>query len=80
MNSLVGAKEVRFDQDSFCVDLSDGRTLGVALAWFPRLLRDTVASRRAACTGKIWTRISPLRGCWRVGGDRSRARKMEGGV
>lgn len=27
------------------VDLSDGRTLGVPLAWFPRLLRATPAQR-----------------------------------
>jgi hypothetical protein len=36
---------VRFDQDSMWVDLSDGRTIGVPLAWFPRLLRGTVAQR-----------------------------------
>jgi hypothetical protein len=36
---------VRFDQDSIWVDLSDGRTIGVPLAWFPRLLRGTVAQR-----------------------------------
>lgn len=29
---------VRLDDDNFWVDLSDGRTLGVPLAWFPRLL------------------------------------------
>ena len=28
---------VRFDDDSFVVELDDGRTLGVPLAWFPRL-------------------------------------------
>jgi hypothetical protein len=28
---------VRFDDDNFWVDLADGRTLGVPLAWFPRL-------------------------------------------
>jgi hypothetical protein len=27
------------------VDLSDGRTIGVPLAWFPRLLRATPAQR-----------------------------------
>jgi hypothetical protein len=27
------------------VDLTDGRTLGVPLAWFPRLLRATPAER-----------------------------------
>ena len=38
MSSLVRATAVRFDADSFWVDLTDGRTLGVPLAWFPRLL------------------------------------------
>ncbi|MBM4346388.1 MAG: DUF2442 domain-containing protein [Deltaproteobacteria bacterium] len=38
---------VRFDADSMWVDLSDGRTLGVPLVWFPRLLRAT-SSQRAA--------------------------------
>jgi hypothetical protein len=34
----TSAKAVRFDQDSLWVDLADGRTIGVPLAWFPRLL------------------------------------------
>ena len=42
MNSSVRAVSVRFDQDNIWVELSDGRTLGVPLAWFPRLLRATV--------------------------------------
>ena len=36
---------VRFDQDSFWVELDDGRTLGIPLAWFPRLLHATPAQR-----------------------------------
>ncbi len=39
MNSFVRATRVHFDSDSMWVDLSDGRTIGVPLAWFPRLLR-----------------------------------------
>lgn len=46
MNSSVKAKTVRFDRDSLWVELSDGRVLGVPLAWFPRLLRATAAQRR----------------------------------
>ncbi|MHB2266596.1 DUF2442 domain-containing protein [Aliihoeflea sp. PC F10.4] len=42
MNSLVKATNVRFDVDSFWVELSDGRTLGVPLAWFPRLLHASI--------------------------------------
>lgn len=36
---------VRFDEDSFWVDLADGRTLGVPLAWFPRLFHATADQR-----------------------------------
>jgi len=38
---------VRFDDYSFWVDLEDGRTLGVPLAWFPRLLHGTPEQRAA---------------------------------
>jgi len=37
---------VRFTDDSFIVELDDGRTLGVPLAWFPRLLHATPAERK----------------------------------
>jgi hypothetical protein len=42
----VSATSVRFDEHTMWVDLTDGRTLGVPLAWFPRLLRATPAERR----------------------------------
>lgn len=45
MSSSVKASSVRFDEDSMWVELSDGRTLGVPLAWFPRLLHGTPAQR-----------------------------------
>ena len=38
---------VRFDEDCFWVELQDGRTLGVPLAWFPRLLNASVEERQA---------------------------------
>ena len=38
MSSLISAKSAHCDADNLWVDLSDGRTLGVPLAWFPRLL------------------------------------------
>jgi hypothetical protein len=47
MTSSVRANSVRFDEDSFWVELSDGRTLSVPLAWFPRLLRATPEQRAA---------------------------------
>jgi hypothetical protein len=50
MNSSATA--VRFDEHTMWVDLDDGRTLGVPLAWFPVLLRATPEQR-----DKYW--ISP---------------------
>ncbi|MDP2409435.1 MAG: DUF2442 domain-containing protein [Pseudolabrys sp.] len=41
----ISATAVRFDEHSMWVDLTDGRTLGVPLAWFPRLLSATPAQR-----------------------------------
>jgi hypothetical protein len=41
----ISATAVRFDEHTMWVDLSDGRTLGVPLAWFPRLLRATPDAR-----------------------------------
>ncbi len=38
-------KAVRFDDDSMSVDLTDGRTIAVPLAWFPRLLGAAPAQR-----------------------------------
>ena len=33
----ISATSVRFDEHTMWVALTDGRTLGVPLAWFPRL-------------------------------------------
>ena len=41
----ISATAIRFDEHTMWVDLTDGRTLGVPLAWFPRLLRATPAQR-----------------------------------
>ncbi len=41
----ISATEVRFDDDTMWVGLEDGRTLGVPLAWFPRLLAASPAAR-----------------------------------
>ncbi len=37
--------DVRFDDDTMSVDLADGRTITVPLAWYPRLLDATPAQR-----------------------------------
>ena len=42
---IISATTVRFDDHAMWVDLTDGRTLGVPLAWFPRLLNATPAQR-----------------------------------
>lgn len=39
------AKGLRFDDDTMWVDLTDGRTLGIPLAWFPILLEATPEQR-----------------------------------
>ena len=39
----TSAKALRFDKYLMWVDLTDGRVLGVPLAWFPRLLNATPA-------------------------------------
>lgn len=41
----ISANSVRFDENSMWVELSDGRTLGIPLAWFPRLLLATPKQR-----------------------------------
>jgi hypothetical protein len=38
-------KTVRFSSDALVVDLVDGRTLSVPIAWYPRLLNATPAQR-----------------------------------
>jgi len=57
MNTLVSPLRIRFDEDSFWVDLSDGRVLGVPLAWFPRLLNASPEQReqvRISTRGLHW--------------------------
>jgi hypothetical protein len=39
------ARKVSFDADNMWVELTDGRQLGVPLAYFPRLLNATAAER-----------------------------------
>lgn len=39
-------KDVRFTEDAIAVDLIDGRTITVPLAWYPRLFEATPEQRR----------------------------------
>ena len=49
----ISAKGVRFDEHTMWVELSDGRTLGVPLAWFPRLLFASPAQREQVELSRI---------------------------
>jgi hypothetical protein len=49
----VSATAVGFDENSMWVDLSDGRTIGVPYAWFPRLLNATPKQREAVEIGRF---------------------------
>ncbi|MCT8266927.1 DUF2442 domain-containing protein [Afifella sp. JA880] len=42
----ISATDVRFDDAQIWVSLSDGRTIGVPLAWFPRLLNASDEERQ----------------------------------
>ena len=42
----ISATDIRFDDSSMWVVLTDGRTLGIPLAWFPRLQSATVEQRQ----------------------------------
>ncbi|MFZ1963047.1 MAG: DUF2442 domain-containing protein [Roseiarcus sp.] len=84
MNSLVRAKSVRFDEDSFWVELSDGRTLSVPLAWFPRLLHASPEQREAvsmSSRGLHWDELDEdisIEGLLAGRGDQTRPRKSVG--
>ena len=49
----ISPTAVRFDEHTMWVDLTDGRTIGVPLAWFPRLLNATPAQRETVELGRI---------------------------
>ena len=58
----TSAKALRFDAHTMWVDLVDGRTIGVPLAWFPRLLNATPEQRQqyrlGAGGGLHWEEIN----------------------
>ena len=56
----ISAISVRFDDVTMWVELTDGRTLGIPLAWFPRLLNATPAQRdhvEISRVGLHWDKI-----------------------
>ena len=75
----VSPTEVRFDADQMWVGLSDGRTVGVPLACFPRLMAASPAAREAVEIGAYglhWGEERPGIGP----GDRSQRRAPEAGA
>jgi Protein of unknown function (DUF2442) len=54
MNTSTKATRIHFDTDSMWVDLSDGRVIGVPLAWFPRLLHATAEQREQSSSNKTF--------------------------
>ncbi|WP_298399640.1 DUF2442 domain-containing protein [Sphingobium sp.] len=81
MTSSLEPLAVRFDDDSFWVDLEDGRTLGVPFAWFPRLLHATPDQRaqvELSRSGLHWDEIDEdisVAGLLAGRGDQTRSRK-----
>ena len=43
----ISAERMTFNEDVMWVALSDGRTIGVPMVWFPRLLNATAVEREA---------------------------------
>ena len=60
MTISVRALSVAFDDDQMWVRLEDGRTIGVPLVWFPRLLHGSMDARRKveiSPTGLHWDEL-----------------------
>jgi hypothetical protein len=49
----ISATKVAFDEHTMWVDLSDGRTLGVPLVWFPRLFGASPSQRGAVEISRV---------------------------
>ena len=72
---------VRFEADAMWVELDDGRTIGVPLAWFPRLLHGSPAQRAEVAlspSGLHWEALDEdvsIAGLLAGRGDATRARR-----
>ncbi len=79
---ITSPKSVRFDADSMWVELQDGRTLGVPLAWFPRLLAaspDALAAVELSPRGLHWPALDEdisIAGLLAGRGDQTRKRPL----
>jgi hypothetical protein len=79
----ISAKSVRFDDALMWVELSDGRTIGVPFAWFPRLLYATPEQRERVEIGRMglhWEELDEdisIAGLLAGRGDRTRWGRRE---
>ncbi len=79
----ISAKSVRFDDSCMWVELTDGRTLGVPFAWFPRLLYATPEQRERVEVGHFglhWEELDEdisIAGLLAGRGDRTRWGRRE---
>ncbi|HHB83870.1 MAG TPA: DUF2442 domain-containing protein [Devosia sp.] len=56
----ISAESVKFDDNQMWVSLSDGRVIGIPLAWFPKLMRASEKDRDAveiSAFGLHWTKL-----------------------
>ena len=78
----TSAKSIRFDDNNMWVELSDGRTLGIPLAWFPRLLHAQPEQRQKcerSINGMHWDELDEdisVAGLLAGRGDSTRATKI----
>ncbi len=82
MTTSVRATEVRFDDAQMWVELEDGRTLGIPLAWYPRLLHGSPAARAQvsiSASGLHWEELDEdisIAGLIAGRGDMTKPRKQ----
>lgn len=78
----ISPRAVRFDEDCVWVELEDGRTIGVPLAWFPRLLHASPEERAAvelSRRGLHWDELDEdilIEGLLQGRGDQTKARSQ----
>ncbi len=77
----ISPKALRFDENNMWVELTDGRTVGVPLAWFPRLLHASPEQREGyelSSRGMHWDALDEdisVEGILAGRGDQTRTRR-----
>jgi len=78
----ISPKSLRFDENNMWVELTDGRTVGVPLAWFPRLFHASPEQREGyelSCRGMHWDVLDEdisVEGILAGRGDQTRTRRV----